>query len=92
MTLTPQLPVVDFSHIGPSVGLPFRDVRLPDQTGRVVDLHAVREIATRVSTASRRAHGGSPTRGVQGLYVNVSFRPDALRVDIHLNGLDLIRD
>jgi len=42
MTLTPQLPVVDCSHIGPSVGSPFPDVRLPDQTGRMVDLHTER--------------------------------------------------
>jgi hypothetical protein len=42
MTFAPQLPVVDFSHIGPSVGSPFPDVRLADQTGRVVDLHTER--------------------------------------------------
>lgn len=38
----PQLPVLDFSRIGPAVGSRFPDVRLPDQTGRTVDLHAER--------------------------------------------------
>ena len=33
------LPAVDFDEIGPAVGDRFPDVRLPDQTGRVVDLH-----------------------------------------------------
>ena len=42
MTLTPQLPVLDFSQIGPPVGSRFPDVHLPDQTGRLVDLHAAR--------------------------------------------------
>ncbi len=42
MTVTPQLPVLDFSRIGPSVGSRLPDVRLPDQTGRLVDLHAKR--------------------------------------------------
>ncbi len=42
MTVSPQLPVVDFSRVGPPVGSRLPDVRLPDQTGRVVDLHAVR--------------------------------------------------
>jgi len=42
MTVTPQLPVVEFSSIGPSVGSRFPDIRLPDQTGRLVDLHAER--------------------------------------------------
>ena len=42
MTVTPQLPVLDFDQIGPTLGSRFPDVRLPDQTGRVVDLHAVR--------------------------------------------------
>ena len=42
MTLTPQFPVVDFTRIGPAVGSRFPDVRLPDQTGRMVDLHAER--------------------------------------------------
>ena len=38
----PQLPVLDFSRIGPAVGSRFPDIRLPDQTGRVADLHADR--------------------------------------------------
>jgi peroxiredoxin len=42
MTVTPQLPVLDFSTIGPNVGSRFPDIRLPDQTGRMVDLHAER--------------------------------------------------
>ncbi len=42
MTTTPQLPVLDFDHIGPRVGTRFPDIRLPDQTGRVVDLHEER--------------------------------------------------
>ncbi len=42
MTVTPQLPVLDFSHIGPAVGSHFPDVRLPDQTGRLIDLHTER--------------------------------------------------
>jgi peroxiredoxin len=42
MPKDPQLPVLDFSRIGPAVGSRFPDVRLPDQTGRIVDLHAER--------------------------------------------------
>ncbi|MGI9147824.1 MAG: hypothetical protein ACR2IK_14945 [Chloroflexota bacterium] len=42
MTLTPALPVVDFSRIGPAVGARFPEVQLPDQTGRPVDLHVAR--------------------------------------------------
>jgi peroxiredoxin len=42
MTITPQLPALDFSRIGPAVGSRFPDVSLPDQTGRLVDLHAER--------------------------------------------------
>jgi peroxiredoxin len=42
MTVTPHLPVLDFSTIGPSVGSRFPDIRLPDQTGRMVDLHVQR--------------------------------------------------
>ena len=42
MTLPLQLPVVDFSQIGPNVGSRFPDVRLLDQTGRPMDLHAAR--------------------------------------------------
>ncbi len=42
MTTTPQLPALDFNRIGPLVGSRFPDIRLPDQSGRVVDLHAAR--------------------------------------------------
>ncbi len=42
MTLSPELPVLDFTRIGPAVGSRFSDIRLPDQTGHVVDLHAAR--------------------------------------------------
>jgi len=44
MTVSPQLPVLDFTTIGPSVGSRFPDVRLPDQAGHVLDLHAERGI------------------------------------------------
>ena len=33
---------VDFTEVGPPVGARFPDVRLPDQTGSVVDLHEYR--------------------------------------------------
>lgn len=33
---------LDFVTIGPRVGERFPDVRLPDQSGREVDLHAAR--------------------------------------------------
>ena len=36
------LPPRDFGTIGPGEGDPFPDVRLPDQAGTVVDLHAAR--------------------------------------------------
>jgi peroxiredoxin len=36
------LPPRDFRTIGPIEGEPFPDVRLPDQTGARVDLHAAR--------------------------------------------------
>ena len=39
MTSSPSLPVLDFLKIGPSLGGRFPDIRLPDQTGRLVDLH-----------------------------------------------------
>ena len=38
----PQLPALDFDRIGPKVGTRFPDIRLPDQHGREVDLHAAR--------------------------------------------------
>jgi peroxiredoxin len=36
------LPPRDFRTIGPKEGEPFPDVRLRDQTGALVDLHAAR--------------------------------------------------
>lgn len=42
MTLPPPAPDIDFSRIGPAVGTRLPDVRLPDQHGHVVDLHAAR--------------------------------------------------
>lgn len=42
VTLPPPVPEIDFSQIGPAVGSRFPDVRLPDQQGRSVDLHAAR--------------------------------------------------
>jgi peroxiredoxin len=38
----PRLPVIDFDAIGPRIGQRFPDVQLPDQRGRLVDLHATR--------------------------------------------------
>lgn len=35
-------PPIDFAPIGPRIGEPFPDLRLPDQRGRMVDLHAAR--------------------------------------------------
>jgi peroxiredoxin len=35
-------PLVDVANIGPRLGGPFPDMRLPDQTGRTVDLHLAR--------------------------------------------------
>lgn len=34
-----DIPEVDFADLGPALGERFPDVRLPDQTGDVVDLH-----------------------------------------------------
>jgi len=42
MTGRPSLPVLDFATIGPAVGSPFPDVRLPDQHGSMVDLGKTR--------------------------------------------------
>ena len=36
----PAMPRLDFDQIGPRVGEQFPEVRLPDQHGRLVDLHA----------------------------------------------------
>ena len=38
----PAMPRLDFGAIGPALGERFPDVRLPDQSGRLVDLHASR--------------------------------------------------
>jgi peroxiredoxin len=42
MTSTPSLPTLDFTRIGPRVGSRFPDIRLPDQTGTIIDLHSAR--------------------------------------------------
>jgi peroxiredoxin len=42
VTPSTSLPYVDFERVGPRVGERFPDVRLPDQHGREVDLHAAR--------------------------------------------------
>jgi peroxiredoxin len=36
------MPQVDFSRVGPQVGERFPDVELPDQTGKLVNLHTAR--------------------------------------------------
>ena len=41
-TPTPSLPSLDFDRIGPGLESRFPDIRLPDQTGRIIDLHTVR--------------------------------------------------
>jgi hypothetical protein len=41
-TRPPSLPSLDFARIGPILGARLPDIRLPDQTGRIVDLHTVR--------------------------------------------------
>jgi peroxiredoxin len=38
----PEPPYLEFETIGPRVGERFPDVTLPDQHGRMVDLHAAR--------------------------------------------------
>jgi hypothetical protein len=38
----PALIELDFATIGPRIGERFPDVRLPDQSGEIVDLHARR--------------------------------------------------
>ena len=37
-----SFPATDFTRIGPPIGARFPDLRLPDQHGRVLDLHAAR--------------------------------------------------
>ncbi len=41
-TPLPPYPRTDFDVVGPRVGERFPDLRLPDQHGRLVDLHAER--------------------------------------------------
>ena len=40
--VAPTMPTVDFSRVGPAVGERFPDIRLPDQHGQMVHLHAAR--------------------------------------------------
>jgi peroxiredoxin len=41
-THPPSLPTINFDAVGPTVGVRFPDLRLPDQTGAIVDLHVAR--------------------------------------------------
>jgi peroxiredoxin len=36
------LPSIDFGTVGPAIGDPFPNLRLPDQHGQIVDLHEAR--------------------------------------------------
>ena len=116
MTVTPQLPVLDFSRIGPSLGSPFPDVSLQVEPldglevgqptlpiakpftvhglderflvyegsiGTVIPLHFTKNLGPTIVTLQVKYQACTPT---------VCFPPDALRVDVTLNGLDLIRD
>jgi len=38
----PSLPSIDFERVGPPIGARFPDLRLPDQSGGLVELHAHR--------------------------------------------------
>ena len=38
-----QLPVVDFTRVGPPVGQRLDDIVLPNQRGEMVDLHRARD-------------------------------------------------
>jgi peroxiredoxin len=49
------LPPRDFATIGPREGERFPDVRLPDQTGREVDLHRARAGARALIVVYRSA-------------------------------------
>jgi peroxiredoxin len=51
------LPPRDFSAIGPNMGDRFPDVRLPDQTGGTVDLHAARAGGKALVVFHRSAEG-----------------------------------
>ena len=41
-TPTPSLPLLDFDRIGPGLQSRFPDIRLPDRTGSIVNLHTAR--------------------------------------------------
>jgi hypothetical protein len=49
-------PFVDVANIGPRVGQVFPRVQLPDQTGRIVDLHAERAGRRALVIFHRSAH------------------------------------
>jgi hypothetical protein len=61
-TPTPSLPSLDFDCIGPGLESPFPDVRLPNQTGRIVDLHVVRAIRPALVVLYRSAHLRTSTK------------------------------
>jgi hypothetical protein len=56
MTTTPNLPVLDFARIGPTLGTVLPDICLPDQTGRLVDLHRERAGRPALVVFYRSAH------------------------------------
>jgi hypothetical protein len=55
MSPTPTLAVLDFSTIGPRIGERFPDLKLPDQTGRLLDLHAERRVRRALIVVYRSA-------------------------------------
>ena len=52
----PQLPVVDFTAIGPPVGQRLDDIVLPNQRGEMVDLHRARDGRQALVIFYRSAH------------------------------------
>jgi len=52
----PPLPELDPARIGPPVGERFPDVRLPDQHGRVLDVHEHRDGGKLLFVVHRSAH------------------------------------
>ena len=46
-TTQSALPVIDFSLIGPRIGERLPEIVLPDQRGRLVDIHAARACTAR---------------------------------------------
>lgn len=50
-----SFPATDFTRIGPSVGTRFPEVTLPDQHGRLVELHAARAARPAVVVFHRSA-------------------------------------